>query len=341
MCDNIYRVEAHAAGQRLDAALRALFPACSIRARRRLWATHAVLVNGKARPVGWMVYENDEISVRPVQNSNRMAPSADPLPADEAWMLGDRAPYVIDEQNTCIFLYKPAGLHTESLEGRGGPSLEALLPSVYGGAEGMHLVNRLDVGTSGIVAAARTPEGVLAWRRMEDAGLCEKRYLALLCGRMPTAITVRRKLDTAKRRGARVLPVDNTDLLRHTRLTPIGYLSEGAVRELALRLFPHGDWLSATVQYPEYTLAVCMITKGARHQIRAHAAYAGFPLWGDGLYADAADNAYTQPPRTAVQKILLHHTLLSLPGVQIRCPATWLHLLPENLQQSIAEYVYA
>lgn len=330
------RVDGSTAGQRLDVALSALFPDSGARARRRLWDSHTVLVNGKARPAGCMVREGDEICVRP-QEQEHVKMEAKALSCPQSLGRGGEKPAcLLSRQGNLLFFYKPAGLHSSSLEGRGGPSLEALLPQLCASqqdldAKNVLLANRLDCGTSGIVVAACDEHSLHQWRRMENAGLCEKRYLALLHGHLPASLTVRRELDTAKRRITRVLPTESHDPLRHTRFSPLGYLNPEQVSAMGEALFEQGI---PQIPMPDRdcTLAVCVIAKGARHQIRAHAQNAGFPLWGDSLYSRLPNHS---PAHEGDTGFFLHHETLSLPGVRVHCEAVWQGLLPDFLQESI------
>lgn len=351
MCNSnfTWQVSARTAGQRLDAALAAFLPELSLRARRRLWDTHAVLVNDRPCPAGRMLRENDTICLRPkpaihtaeaaptAADSSELSPAAVPF-------FRQSPPHLIAQHGNLFFFYKPAGLHTSSLEGRGGPSLEAQLPklcpdhalSPTTGQKALRLVNRLDCGTSGIVTAALSEHDADKWRRMENAGLCEKHYYALLCGHLPHPLTIRNRLDTAKRRVSKILPVESLDTLRHTRFTPLGFLSTEQMQSLHQQLrdaaTPPAENQAAAGQAEQpCTLALCTIAKGARHQIRAHALSAGFPLWGDSLYAQPRDL-----PLASGHIFLLHHGLVSMPGLRMHCPLPWLSLLPENVRCSVA-----
>lgn len=333
----VWQVTADSAGQRLDAALATFLPGLGLRARRRLWDTHTVLVNDKPRPTGWMLREHDSICLHPKNEDPAPAtaehkdmPSAPPVVYQQ-----EAAPHVIAQHGNLIFLYKPAGLHTSSLEGRGGPSLEALLPELCAEHAPLHLVNRLDCGTSGIVAAALSEHDARQWRRMEDAGLCKKRYYALLCGHLPSPLTIRNRLDTAKRRVSKVLPVETHDTLRHTRFTPLSHMPPDELHKLTAALFEAGLKLTPAAEQ-DCTLALCSIAKGARHQIRAHALCAGFPLWGDSLYACSL---HSLPPVATGHNFLLHHGALVMPGLHVQCPPLWLPLLPEPAQQALRTLV--
>lgn len=416
MCadSNTCRITAVQAGQRLDVAVGLLFPEASARARRRLWDTHSILVNGKARPCGFMVRAGDELCVRPQLESV----ATQELPF-QAWLAGEQPPHIVAEQQNLIFVYKPSGLHTAHLAGRGGPSLEAQLPDLLpdplpsslpdplsdllppaspaahamqgnGGQpdigdtapaeqppqaapalqavrteQTVRLVNRLDCGTSGLVVAARDASCAAQWQRMENAGLCEKHYLTLLCGRLETPLVVRNNLDVDSRRVTRVLPTESTQPLRHSRFTPLGTLSAAALQVLCAALYaPHMEpshWLTPPAGAPcrrahsVYTVALCTIAKGARHQIRAHASHAGFPLWGDSLYTalhnthEAQDTTGTQaalnPQGPTISPatpppgyhFLLHHGRLVLSGAVIQCLPVWFPLLPPDIQTAVQD----
>ncbi len=308
MRETVFTVPAVAAGRRLDKALVAAFPDMGIRGCRRFWERGQVLVNGRARPRGWSVAEGDVVTVRLPE-----APEAGVFAVDDG--RGPDLPRVSAERGDWVFLYKPAGLHSAALAGSGAPNLEGMLPRLCGRAgENLVLLNRLDRGTSGLVAASRTSEGALLWRHMEDAGQCEKRYLAVLEGRLEIPLDISCALNTARRATTAVL-AEEGEPLRHTRLEPLGTL-EGAD---ARRLFPDDAGNGVL------TLAGCLIHKGARHQIRAHAAHAGHPLAGDERYGARRKGAF-----------LLHHGALRPGGTAPAaiCRPVWLERLPETLRSA-------
>lgn len=305
MPETVFTVSAVGAGQRLDKALGAVFPDMGIRGCRRFWERGQVLVNGRARPRGWSVAAGDVVTVR--------LPDAADAGDAAARERGSERPRVLAERGDWVFLYKPAGLHSAALAGSGARSLEDMLPRLCGCPTGTPvLLNRLDQGTSGVVVASRTTDGALLWRRGEDAGQCEKRYLAVLEGRLEMPLVMSRALNTA-RRATTVVLADEGEPLRHTRLTPLGVLEGGDAR----RVFPDAAGNAAL------TLAGCLIRKGARHQIRAHAAHAGYPLAGDERYGARRKGAF-----------LLHHGALRLGGAAPApiCEPVWLERLSEALR---------
>lgn len=126
---------------------------------------------------------------------------------------------------------------------------------------------------------------------------------------------------------------DHADFRRHTLLRPLAALD---ARELAdiLEAAEGRVWRGAGPAPQRVTLAACRIVKGARHQIRAHAAAAGFPLWGDRRYGAAwlcgleRENGGGRPaPYAENERFYLHHGRLSLPGWTVRSAPRWLDLL--------------
>ena len=96
-----------------------------------------------------------------------------------------------DETGGLAALFKPAGVHCESLAGKPGASLASLLPDLLGKAR---LLNRLDCATSGIVMAALDAEGERVWKEAQDGGQTRKYYLVLLQGRLNGEHLVKERL---------------------------------------------------------------------------------------------------------------------------------------------------
>ncbi len=304
--------------RRLDRALEECCPELGLRGRRRLIASHAVLVNGRSRGASFCVREGDVIELA---GSNTLlhehvlshAAIENVFPRGAEWFSPDGSisygqadcvqqeetvapdvPYLLGEEGGYHFLYKPSALHTVALAGGGGLSLEALLPSLLPQGKNFSLLQRLDFFTSGIVAAGNV-DTVSHWKSLEAAGKCEKRYLALLEGEMRQACTATMHLDTSKRQRSRIVATEEASVLRHTHVIPLAVSACGL------------------------TLALCGIRRGARHQIRAHAAAMGYPLYGDAHYGGEGE------------RFFLHHGALLLPECSCTCLPPWLGFLPEDL----------
>ncbi|MEG6504962.1 pseudouridine synthase family protein [Nitratidesulfovibrio sp. 1201_IL3209] len=372
-------------GARLDAALARLLPLlelppgmpaplppdAGLRARRRLWQTHAVLLDGRPAGPGARVRAGQMVELRPLgatpgqahDTARNLAPTAGGATGNPA-----DAPRVLAEAHGLVALYKPGGLHSAAIAGSAAPSVEALLPVLLGssGSPGTpdsqdapgvpRLLNRLDGPTSGILLAARTPQAADHFHAAEDSGRAAKTYLALAHGVLEHPVTVRRALDTANRATTRVLPDDSPDPLRHTEVTPLGVMDAGEAAVTAMTgTTGTTDTTGTTATTGDgrmpatpCTLVRCVIRKGARHQIRAHLAALGHPIVGDARYG-GPDAAGSQSPATqqtgpppgskperqpAESTLFLHHARIELPDFGASCPPPWLRLLPPELQEA-------
>ena len=201
--------------QRLDRVLGRLVPDMGLRGRRRLCELGLALVNGRPAKESKKLREGDIVSIAdgaelPTEDASSAAPAASPAPGEAAPLFPEDKPRVIRRNRRFAILHKPAAMHTESLAGKPGDSLQTLLPQLLGPLpERVRLLNRLDYPTSGLVTVALTPEGVNDYQEYQDAGQTEKRYLALLEGEMEHGMLANQKLILKNRE--RVL----VELMRH------------------------------------------------------------------------------------------------------------------------------
>lgn len=356
MTQMLFIVDAALAGQRLDKALGAFLPELGLRARRRLWDAKSegrqgcgaqVLVNGRPRPPGFTVIAGDSIELcmggfdgytAPVGPADlalgaqlATVPQVAFSPEEDVWV-GNDTPRFLETRDGLLFFHKPAGLHSAALSGgRGGPSLEERLVSLLSSfaasplnADVPQLLNRLDCGTSGLVVAGCEEGAVLRWREAEDAGLCRKTYVTLLTGALDTELVVTPALDTAQRRVSRVLGKEASPL-RHTAFQPLCSVRA----EDVAGLMPWAPTLGQCAADQPLTLALCHIRKGARHQIRAHAAHAGYPLWGDARYDDSMEDGK--------ECYVLHHARLDIGDEVVLDPCPWLFALSEKIANNITQ----
>ncbi|SBV94569.1 putative Pseudouridine synthase [uncultured delta proteobacterium] len=311
-------------GSRLDAFVARVLRdgnGCGVRAAKRLIEDGAVLVDGKPRPAQFKLRTGNVVAV------HREIPPSSP---DTLVLAGIGGEY--------LAFAKPAGLHTARIAGSAEPSLEQALaaqwetvrkspllpehhpiPDVLRAVLGPlpheesttvpalppeppALLSRLDAVTSGIVLAAASDGAASRFRAMEAAGRVCKYYLAVVDGILDTAVSVTNALNTSNRAQTKVLPEADPDPARHTALYPLGEAAS----------FPIPGAAGGT------TLAAICIKRGARHQIRAHLAHAGFPICGDTLYGREQGGA---PFR-------LHHARLVIPEFSFFCLPTWLPLTP-------------
>lgn len=288
-------------GARLDRALARLMPDMGLRGRRRICELHLALVNGKSAAAVYKVRTGDTLTL--CENTLELENKAH-----------TDIPHLVRRTENMAFLYKPSNMHTQSLAGKPGKTLETALYGLLGCHA--RLMNRLDFCTSGIAAAALTCAGEAAYLAAQDAGQTEKRYLALLEGNMPHPMLADRGLFLKNRRRVLVEHERHSDTRRHTHIEPIAVMN--AAHILTALGMPAYDNMPECI-----TLAGCTIFKGARHQIRAHCAYLGFPLAGDARYGAI----------TAVEgeeRFFLHHGRLILPDTEALCLPPWLDALGEG-----------
>ncbi len=303
------------AGQRLDHVIAQIFPEHSLRLRRKLWDNWHIFVDNKPQGAGYAVKAGQIVSLKP---KDVLAPTSQNETPPAA--------YTIENNNNFTFLYKPQALHSTHLES-GGPSLEAQLPFIEG-AEEVSLCNRLDAGTSGIVVAAKHDAARQIWQELEAAGKCQKRYVALVQGDLQEgqSYTIKAALDTDKRKKSRILSKDAAPL-RHTFFQVLAKVDDSIYASLC-QYFPN---FPKDIPTDLYFMA-CTIYKGARHQIRAHAAHAGFALYHD--------HRYTKQNCTPKNECFcLHHGALVLPDAHIYCPAPWQDALPAHTQATIKAWL--
>lgn len=363
-------------GWRLDKTLGLILPEAEwgLRARRRLCDRRLVLVNGKIGTPGTKVRAGQEVLFLadpdvPVSsadsagfvnftNSTNSADTADSANSTDTGTSASDTPkrpvapseqsaqpYVVAHDAELVALFKPAGLHTVALTGSLAPNLEAFLPALL--APFLHasesdpeshpvLLNRLDAPTSGLVLAALAPEGERRWRRAERLGYTDKLYLAIIEGQPLYDFSVCRRLDTDSRIRTRVRSTDDPDPLRHTDVTLLHAFTLADAPGLAP--------LSEQDTPVPLMLVQCRIRKGARHQIRAHLAAAGHPLFGDVLYGGtlhpakpASDDVVLSASEAARQsRFFLHHEHVVLPDFEAACRAPWLDLLPEQARRAFS-----
>ena len=233
------------------------------------------------------------------------------------------------EDPDLIVVDKPAGLHTAPLrEGEMGTLIEMVIRSYpeVAGVPGIKpvepgLVHRLDRETSGLVVIARTPGSFEALRRLFASDGARKEYAAAcVCpvdgtagggaagGDSPVAdASPSRLLRVESRfapygRGRRmvrpVLPGEKSRKLLDAASTET-YVTEARV----------------TARAGERAMLSAWLTRGFRHQVRAHLAFLGFLIIGDPLYGAAVPDGVLQRMYLHACRITMSHPVTGLPLV--------------------------
>jgi 23S rRNA pseudouridine1911/1915/1917 synthase len=248
-------VRAADAGRRLDEVTAAA--AGVSRARAARWAEEGrLLVDDRPRPKAHRLRGGERLAWRPPPPPPAGGPAAEDLPLAVRY-----------EDDRLLVVAKPAGLVVHpgpghptgtlvnALLGRAGTAL-----AVGGAADRPGIVHRLDKDTSGLLLVAKDDAAHLALSRDLAARRVERRYLALVQGRLPAAT------------GTIDRPVG-----RHPRdRKRMAALAEGG--RAAVTHWRVLETLPA-VQLIEATLET-----GRTHQVRVHLAAARRPLVGDRTY---------------------------------------------------------
>ncbi len=287
------------AGQRLDKALGELVSGLGTRGAKRFAINGQVTVNGK-----------------PSRPNNRLE-EGDIIAFEETKIKISTQARLLERDSNFLFLFKPRNMYCVSIPGSAVYSLEDFLPQILhdNKISGEARLQRLDYGTSGIVLATTQHTEQNEFLISQREGKCQKLYLALLSGLLHQQKIVKNALATDKRKKSKILSKEAAPI-RQTIITPI------QVWEKPADLSEEFSAFFTEKQVCEFaenglTLAVCEIKKGARHQIRAHAAHIGHPLAGDCLY---------NPGFSGETNFFLHQTRLSFNAHSCLCLPQWLPL---------------
>ena len=167
---------------------------------------------------------------------------------------------ILWEDEYFAVLDKPAGISTH---GAKGASVAGILACKWGDNIRFHPVNRLDVGTTGLMIAARDGYTHERLRRLLHTDAFVREYLAVAEGRFFAGS------------GSVTLPLSRRagQGQRHT-IDPDGLASRT-------------DYAVAAEAGPRTLLCLRLFT-GRTHQIRVHLSAIGHPLTGDPLYGTAS-----------------------------------------------------
>jgi 23S rRNA pseudouridine1911/1915/1917 synthase len=217
------------------------------------------------------------------------------------------------EDESLLVVEKPAGIHTAPLHAGEEGTLLGMVMEAY--PEVRHLpgfktvepglLHRLDRETSGLVVVARTAQ---AFQTLRAGFETMRKQYAAGCAivEQPTAdsftVTSRFAPYGPGRRRVRVVTAEEKS----------PWVLEAATRDV------HETTAHVLRRTEGRALVLVEITRGFRHQIRAHLSHAGLPLLGDVLYGRPV-------PEPFVQRMYLHAVRIGL-----RHPVTGVALVVES-----------
>ncbi len=256
-----------AAGKRLDKYLAEKLAGVS-RARLQQWIQQGHVRLSDPAKAGWL--NLSRVKPRLLLSGEEIIEVTCPvLPAGGAGLQAqpeDIPIEVLYEDDDLVVVNKPAGMVVHAGAGvRGGTLVNALLHHVgqlasVGGALRPGIVHRLDRGTSGVLLVAKTDAAHLKLSDQFRRRQVEKRYIALVHGRIKTD------------RGSISLPVAR-DRVRRVRMTT--RRREGREARTEYRVLRRLDG---------FTLVEASLLTGRTHQIRVHFSAMRHPVVGDTLY---------------------------------------------------------
>jgi 23S rRNA pseudouridine955/2504/2580 synthase len=250
------------AGQRLDNFLGRILADVPKSHVFRVIRKGEVRINGKRAKPETRLQASDIVRVPPV----RVGAAAPPRRASPA-MVGAVTGAIIREEPRLLVIDKPAGVAVHGGSGVSFGVIEALRAARPG--EELELAHRLDRETSGILLVTRKPAALRTLHALLREGQVEKSYLALVKGKWELG---KKRIDVPLRTdirvgGERTVKADASGKEAASVFRPVQFFGKRA------------------------TLVEVGLETGRTHQIRVHAAHAGYPLAGDEKYGDAEFNA--------------------------------------------------
>lgn len=299
-------VEAEESGSRLEAVLRKRFPDAARKPLRALLGTGVVRVTGTPAAKGTRLEGGQEVTCEVDLARRDFEPLPDP----------DLPVRIVHEDEHLLVVDKPAGMPSHPLSDDQKGALANWLVAHYPetvkaglAPREAGLVQRLDVGTSGLLLVARSKKvHTLLWD-LGKAGGIRKTYFVLGIGRWhgPDRMTWPIAAHPSDR--ARVVAVKSPRERYRGRLLP-------AETELSLLR-----------QLGRFFLARVSLVIGRRHQVRVHLSAAGNPLAGDTLYRGVDAFGLGRP--------FLHAGVIELIHPVTKKPMTFESPLPEDLGKAL------
>ena len=295
------QVSGEQAGQRIDNfLLRELKGVPRSRIYRLLRKGEVRVNGGRAQPT-YRLLEGDTVRLPPVRSP---AAAESVSPSERVAARLESA--VIYEDRDLMVLDKPSGLAVHGGSGLAYGVVEALR-QLRPAAPALDLAHRLDRDTSGCLVLAKRRSVLRRLHELLRQGEVEKRYHALLVGRLP-----------------------RERLVVEAPLAP----TRGPGGESAMQVSEGGKPARSVFrrqrELPAHTLADVELHTGRMHQIRVHAAHVGRPVAGDARYGDPEANRRLRA--LGLRRLFLHAWRLAFelePGHCIRAEAA----LPPELRK--------
>lgn len=170
---------------------------------------------------------------------------------------------IIFEDEEMLVAEKPQGMPTQA-DKTGDLDLLSALEKHCGHPLG--LIHRLDRPVGGLLVFAKTKRAETAFAKQMQDGLLEKRYHAVLLGKMP------------EEKG---ILIDYLKKNMRTNLSEVVSVKDKMGKKAVL----HYEVLQTKIEENQIlSLVEIQLETGRHHQIRVQTAHGGAPIWGDKKY---------------------------------------------------------
>jgi 23S rRNA pseudouridine955/2504/2580 synthase len=277
------RVDPERAGQRLDNFLLGQLKGAPRSLVYKIVRSGQVRVNGGRAKAERRLEAGDEVRIPPVRLAE--AEAAGPAPRG---LLAAMEASIVFEDARLLAINKPSGIASHGGSGVSFGVIETLRALRPG--QPLELVHRLDRDTSGLMVLAKKRSALTELQALlrEDHGAgIEKRYLALLLGRLPDGtLSVDAPLHVGLRQGGE----------RHVQVNANGK--------------PSLSHFKVIERIGGQSYCEVRIETGRTHQIRVHAQHLGHPVAGDDKYGDEPANKRLRD-NAGLKRLFLHASTLS------------------------------
>lgn len=269
----------------------------SARMRNKIKREKLVYLNGE-QTAGWLpVSPGDILTIRLPEERSDFIPEDIPLD-------------IVYEDDSLLIINKQPGLVVHPTKGHSQHTLANGIMKYMldcGQNYKIRFMNRLDMDTSGLVAVAKNSHCQASFMKQSQAGLVEKRYLAIVQGQLSAD------------QGTVDLPIGKPDDERVER----------AVMEDGSPSITHYKVLNRFDTGSGYSLVELSLETGRTHQIRVHMAAIGHPIVSDHLYGQ------TNP--FLIERQALHARKLAMIHPVTGRLVSFEAALPEDMEQLLAK----
>lgn len=270
-------IDAEDADQRIDNYLLRILKGVPRSRIYRLLRKGEVRVNRGRVRADYRLAAGDQVRIPPVTTA---AAKAGPGPAPGRQLAGR----ILYEDDRLLVVDKPAGMAVHGGSGLSFGVIEALR-AARPEAKFLELVHRLDRETSGCLILAKRRSALRALHEQLRENRMDKRYFALVRGR----VAGRQRVDA---------PLRRNQLRGGERMVQVAEDGKPARTDFSL-----------AESLPGASLVEAVLHTGRTHQIRVHAAHLGHPLAGDDKYGDPDFNRALKA--RGLNRLFLHAHLIA------------------------------